>query len=150
MLIFSKKLLLLFSLLILASCAPKILTFDSINSIQKGDTPEQIQQLTKRKPTKQSLIDVDGTPYFIELYYMQVGTSQKPVIQCDRFQDRHGNIRKFCYQTYHHAALTEPFYLLYDKERKLVTWGFDKEDVSPKHAKLFSTAIIKLAKHKTR
>ena len=102
----------------LSACATPLITMDEIQIIERGQHATAIKELLNAEPYDHIDITVDGTPYHIDLYEMQVGI---------RYFTSVGYCGRNCsYVHTYPVPVTEPYAFVY-KHEMLLTWGFIEE-----------------------
>lgn len=106
--------------ILLCGCFPEPITMNQIQTIQRGYSVDQVNQLVKRKPTSEVTTVYKNKSYLAQFIPMQTGTTTQYTMSCTQYS---------CISTPISVPVSSPYVFLYrdDQGYKLLTWGFVQE-----------------------
>ena len=103
--------------LLLFGCAGP-LTMDQLQTLQRGQSPAQVQEQLKRPPEAQFSLQHANKEYHVEIYQMQTGSRMESSVVCNQYG---------CYPMSYSVPVTQLYLFVYEADSGLYTWGFEEE-----------------------
>lgn len=103
--------------LLLSACASAPLTMNQLQSMQRGQSMAQVNEMISRKPVEEVPVRYGKRDYLVQYHKMQTGTVQRTRTVCNPPPNN------FCYPQTYTVPVTAPYVFMF-RSGKLLTWGF--------------------------